>query len=173
MKRITWWPQVWLGLTFNWGVLVGYAAVMGHLDWPAIWLYAGCVCWTVGYDTIYAQQDMEDDALIGVKSTARLFGTQARVWIGRAYGAASGFVALGIVMTMQNAPTGLIGLCASAGFGAHLYGQWRGIPAQGPQQGIASDPLALFKSNATAGMILVLGLLAYALTGWVWSIWGQ
>jgi 4-hydroxybenzoate polyprenyltransferase len=71
MKRITWWPQVWLGLTFNWGVLVGYAAVMGRLDWPALWLYLACVCWTVGYDTIYAQQDIEDDALVGVKSTTK------------------------------------------------------------------------------------------------------
>jgi 4-hydroxybenzoate polyprenyltransferase len=89
MKRITWWPQVWLGLTFNWGVLVGYASVTGRLDWPALWLYLACTLWTIGYDTIYAQQDIEDDALVGVKSTARLFGNNARFWVSLFYAAAT------------------------------------------------------------------------------------
>src|SRR6185369_12768283 len=81
MKRITWWPQAWLGLTFNWGALLGFAAQTGTLDWADAMLYAGLFFWTLGYDTIYALQDVEDDALIGVKSTARLFGARARDWI--------------------------------------------------------------------------------------------
>src|SRR5439155_10616825 len=74
MKRITWWPQAWLGLTFNWGALLGYAAATGRLDAGVGMLYAGLIFWTLGYDTIYAHQDKDDDELIGVKSTARLFG---------------------------------------------------------------------------------------------------
>src|SRR6185312_5836584 len=77
MKRITWWPQAWLGLTFNWGALLGYAAATGGLAPPALLLYAGGVCWTLGYDTIYAVQDLEDDALAGVKSSARRLGAAA------------------------------------------------------------------------------------------------
>lgn len=73
MKRLTWWPQAWLGLTFNWGVWLGVAAT-GVSSWAALWLYLGCVAWTIGYDTIYATQDKVDDELAGVKSTARLFG---------------------------------------------------------------------------------------------------
>ncbi len=88
MKRITWWPQAWLGLTFNWGTLVGFAAKTGHLSMPAFLLYAACFFWTLGYDTIYAHQDKDDDALIGVKSTARLFGTQSKLWIALFYLAA-------------------------------------------------------------------------------------
>src|SRR6185503_13070151 len=81
MKRITWWPQAWLGLTFNWGALLGFAAQTGTLDAAVVMLYAGLFFWTLGYDTIYALQDVEDDALIGVKSTARLFGARARDWV--------------------------------------------------------------------------------------------
>jgi 4-hydroxybenzoate polyprenyltransferase len=78
MKRITWWPQFVLGLTFNWGALLGWVAVRGHIELPAFLLYAGAVAWTIMYDTIYAQQDAADDAAIGVKSTARLFGDNSR-----------------------------------------------------------------------------------------------
>ncbi len=85
MKRITWWPQAWLGLTFNWGALLGFAAQTGRLDVGDGLLYAGLVFWTLGYDTIYAHQDKDDDALIGVKSTARLFGADSRRWILRFY----------------------------------------------------------------------------------------
>src|SRR5690349_8684746 len=74
MKRITYWPQVTLGLAFSWGALMGWPATFGRLDWPAIILYAGSISWVIGYDTIYAHQDREDDALIGIKSTAILFG---------------------------------------------------------------------------------------------------
>lgn len=85
MKRITWWPQAWLGLTFNWGAVVGYAAVARRLGFVDLFLYAGCAFWTLGYDTIYALQDKDDDALIGVKSTARLFGVNARFYVAAFY----------------------------------------------------------------------------------------
>src|SRR5215210_4354482 len=77
MKRLTWWPQAWLGLVFSWGALVGWPAVAGELETPALWLYAGTVAWVIGYDTIYAIQDMEDDALVGVKSSALRLGESA------------------------------------------------------------------------------------------------
>src|ERR1700743_3950695 len=78
MKRITWWPQVVLGLAFSWGALMGFAVILGRIDHAALWLYAGSIAWVIGYDTIYAHQDAEDDALIGIKSTARLFGARTR-----------------------------------------------------------------------------------------------
>src|SRR5262249_46805272 len=81
MKRITWWPQAWLGLTFNWGAILGFAAQTATVDTAALMLYAGLFFWTLGYDTIYAHQDKDDDALIGVKSTARLLGARSRDWI--------------------------------------------------------------------------------------------
>src|SRR5262249_13075279 len=88
MKRVTYWPQVGLGLAFSWGALMGYAAVFGRLDASALLLYAGSIAWVIGYDTIYAHQDREDDALIGVKSTARLFGTRTRAALTCFYAAA-------------------------------------------------------------------------------------
>ena len=87
MKRFTYWPQAWLGLTFNWGALMGWAAVTGGLAWPPVLLYAAGLCWTLGYDTIYAHQDKEDDALIGVKSTALKLGARTRPWLAGFYGA--------------------------------------------------------------------------------------
>jgi 4-hydroxybenzoate polyprenyltransferase len=81
MKRITWWPQAWLGLVFSWGALVGWPAVAGELQMPAVMLYAGAVCWVIGYDTIYALQDKEDDALVGVKSSALALGERARAGV--------------------------------------------------------------------------------------------
>lgn len=86
MKRVTWWPQAFLGLTFNAGAIFGWAAVTGEVGWPAVILYIGGICWTLGYDTIYAHQDIEDDARIGVKSTARLFGKHSLLFIGIFYG---------------------------------------------------------------------------------------
>lgn len=85
MKRVTWWPQLFLGLAFNWGALVGWTSQTGSLALPALLLYAGSILWTIGYDTIYALQDVEDDALIGVRSTARLFGRRARLIVGLFY----------------------------------------------------------------------------------------
>ncbi len=86
MKRVTYWPQTWLGLTINWGILMGYTAATGHLTLAPVLMYAGAVLWTIGYDTIYAHQDREDDALIGVKSTALKLGYQSPVWVGVFYG---------------------------------------------------------------------------------------
>src|SRR5438045_5683756 len=109
-KRVTWWPQIVLGLAFSWGALMGWAAVFARFDTPALLLYAGSIAWVIGYDTIYAHQDREDDALIGVKSTARLFGQRTRLATvcfyavagvliaGAGYAAGAGFVfALGLL----------------------------------------------------------------------------
>jgi 4-hydroxybenzoate polyprenyltransferase len=89
MKRVTWWPQAFLGLTFNWGALVAWAAVTGYIGIPAWLLYIGGIGWTLGYDTIYAHQDKEDDMRIGVKSTALLWGARSRQWIAGFYGLAT------------------------------------------------------------------------------------
>src|SRR5690349_5064206 len=116
MKRVTFWPQIGLGLAFSWGALIGYAALFARLDASALLLYAGSIAWVIGYDTIYAHQDREDDALIGVKSTARLFGARTR-------GALTCFYAAAVVLI------GISGAAAGAGpvfvvgcvlFGAHL-----------------------------------------------------
>ena len=88
MKRITYWPQVFLGLNFNWGALIGWTAVVGAIGRPPLLLYLGGVFWTIGYDTIYAHQDKEDDALIGVKSSALALGEHTRPWLFVFYGAA-------------------------------------------------------------------------------------
>lgn len=89
MKRVTFWPQLFLGLAFSWGALVGWSAVTGSLAWPAVVMYAACIAWTIGYDTIYALQDVEDDAMIGVKSTARLAGENVRSFVAAFYVAAA------------------------------------------------------------------------------------
>ena len=94
MKRVTWWPQLFLGLTFNWGALMGWTAANGSLTAPAVFLYIGGVFWTLGYDTIYAYQDVRDDAAIGIKSTARLFGDNGLPWIMLFYALAIAFIAL-------------------------------------------------------------------------------
>ncbi len=88
MKRITWWPQLFLGLAFSWGALVGWTSVTDSLGWPALILYLGCILWVIGYDTIYALQDIEDDAMIGIKSTARLFGSNVKPLVALFYGGA-------------------------------------------------------------------------------------
>ena len=88
MKRITYWPQIVLGLAFSWGALMGWAAAFGRLDWPALLLYAGSISWVIGYDTIYAHQDRDDDALIGIKSTALLFGARTKPMLALFYGLA-------------------------------------------------------------------------------------
>lgn len=185
MKRITWWPQAWLGLTFNWGALMGYAAatgvlpflvwatgqykvatgewltfavapgVSGELTVAAILLYVGGVFWTLGYDTIYALQDIEDDAMVGVKSSARRLGKGVKGGVGAFYGlavlsaAAAGAVAgLGAVF--------YVGLVAYA---AHLAWQVRTLK---PEDGALA--LKLFKSNREAGLILLAALALGALT---------
>jgi 4-hydroxybenzoate polyprenyltransferase len=151
MKRITWWPQAWLGLTFNWGALLGWAAVRGDIATPALVLYAAGFFWTLGYDTIYAHQDKEDDALVGIKSTARLLGDRSRPWI-------AGFFAACIALL---AVTGwLIGLAWPyyAGLGlaaAHLVWQTASAEFDDPK-----NCLARFKSNRDFGLIVLAAIVA-------------
>ncbi len=149
MKRITWWPQAWLGLTFNWGALVGYAALGGDLATPAPWLlYLGGVFWTLGYDTIYALQDKEDDALAGVKSSARALGPHARRGVALFYVAS--------VLCMAAAFESGVGWAATAcllPFAAHLF--WQAIRLSVDDAFVC---LRLFRANRIAGALLALTL---------------
>src|SRR6202040_2963465 len=119
MKRITWWPQIVLGLAFSWGALMGWAAAFARLDWPALVLYAGSIAWVIAYDTIYAHQDREDDALLGLKSTARLFGERTKPMLAGFFAAA--VVLIGIAGFGVGA--GIVFALALAGFAAHLAWQ--------------------------------------------------
>jgi 4-hydroxybenzoate polyprenyltransferase len=149
-KRITYWPQIVLGLAFSWGALMGWAAAFGRLDAPALLLYAGAISWVIGYDTIYAHQDREDDALVGLKSTALLFGTRTKPALAAFYAAAVVFIALAGSL----AGAGLWFALGLAAFAAHLAWQiWR-LDINDPD-----GCLALFKSNRDAGFILFAGLL--------------
>ena len=150
MKRITYWPQIVLGLAFSWGAPMGWAATFGRLDVAALLLYAGSISWVIGYDTIYAHQDRDDDALIGIKSTALLFGARTKPMLALFYGlavillAAAGFAAgAGIVFA--------VGLLA---FAAHLCWQIIRLDIADPD-----NCLAVFKSDRDAGLILFAGLL--------------
>ena len=150
MKRITWWPQAWLGLTFNWGALLGFAAATGHLGWPALLLYASGVFWTLGYDTIYAVQDLEDDALAGVKSSALRLGAGAPK-------AVLGFYVIAFVLALTAAWTAKLGplfIPPAALFGLHLSRQAAALDVTD-----GTDALKLFKSNTLAGALLVLALI--------------
>ena len=149
-KRFTWWPQLFLGLAFNWGVLLAYAAHMGRLDAAPILAYLGGIAWTIFYDTIYAHQDAEDDALIGVKSTARLFGEHSPIILLGFAGLTVVLLALAIVLAGDGLVIGLIGL---AGFAAHLARQLRRFD---PKDN--SGCTRLFRSNRDAGLILALFL---------------
>jgi 4-hydroxybenzoate polyprenyltransferase len=153
MKRITWWPQIVLGLAFSWGALMGFAVTLGRLDAAAIALYAGSIAWVIGYDTIYAHQDAEDDALIGIKSTALLFGARTHQALIAFYGLAVALIAVALVLAGAGLPA-WIGLAA---FAAHLVRQIRRLEI--------SDPalcLRIFKSNRDAGLLLFAGLLVDA-----------
>ncbi|WP_298214472.1 4-hydroxybenzoate octaprenyltransferase [Acidocella sp.] len=153
-KRVTWWPQVMLGFTFGWGALLGYAAARGALTWPVVPLYLAAILWIIGYDTIYAHQDREDDTLIGVKSTARLFGARTREALCLCYGGA--FLML---------------LIAMSGFSLHPWGYWlMSLPGALLLWQILrldiDDParcLALFKLNREVGLAVALAILA----GWI------
>ena len=145
MKRITWWPQAWLGLTFNWGALVGYAAAEGVLFAPALLLYASGVFWTLGYDTIYAVQDIEDDALIGVKSSARRLGPNAPQGVLGFYVVSAGLaLAAGLV-----AGLGLLFYVGWLLYAGHLLLQATRLRVDDPLRA-----LRLFRSNRDAGLIL-------------------
>ncbi len=154
MKRITWWPQIVLGLAFSWGALMGFAAVFARLDAPAYLLYAGSIAWVIGYDTIYAHQDREDDALIGVKSTARLFGARTRLALLIFYAAAVLLIGLSGA-AVGAGPVFAVGLVI---FGAHLGWQIQRIDIDDPDL-----CLRLFKSNRDAGLILFAAMIGDAL----------
>jgi 4-hydroxybenzoate polyprenyltransferase len=150
MKRITYWPQIVLGLAFSWGALMGWPATFGRLDWPALILYAGSISWVIAYDTIYAHQDRDDDLLIGIKSTALLFRHNTRPMLAVFYAAAVVLIGAAGVM----AGGGLIFLLGLALFGLHLGWQVASINVDDPAQ-----CLALFKSNRDAGLILFAAML--------------
>jgi 4-hydroxybenzoate polyprenyltransferase len=150
MKRITWWPQAWLGLVFSWGAAVGWPAVRGELDATAFILWAGSICWVIGYDTIYALQDREDDALVGVKSSALALGRHARTGVAAFYLAAFAFWAVAL---WRVRPDGL-SLLALLPVAAHLGWQ---VATLKPDDG--GDALARFRSNRMAGFILFLACL--------------
>jgi 4-hydroxybenzoate polyprenyltransferase len=156
MKRITDWPQAFLGLTFNWGALLGWTAVTGELAVAPVLLYLGCILWTLGYDTIYAHQDKEDDALIGVRSTARLFGARTKWWLAGFYtGAWMSFFAAGLLVQLGVGYFVGLGLVA-----AHLAMQ---IITLNIDDG--TNCLRIFKSNRDLGLIMVGAILAGIITG--------
>jgi 4-hydroxybenzoate polyprenyltransferase len=150
MKRITYWPQIFLGLAFSWGALMGWPAAFGRLDWPPLILYAGSICWVIGYDTIYAHQDREDDLMVGIKSTALLFGEQTPTMLASFYVAAVVLISAAGLMA-GGGLTFTIGLIA---FSAHLAWQVTRIDIDDP-----AHCLVLFKSNRDAGLILFGAML--------------
>jgi len=160
-KRFTWWPQVFLGLAFNWGALLAWTANTGSLGWPAVLLYVGGIFWTLFYDTIYAHQDTEDDALIGVKSTARLFGDNSPKWL-RAFLVLT-VVIIGAASIMVTVPSGnllavVVALGGAWALGWHLAWQ---LTRFTPDD---SDRLImLFRSNRNAGLLPVLFFAVAAL----------
>ena len=155
MKRITWWPQVWLGIVFSWGALVGWPAVTGSLALASFLLWFGSIAWVVGYDTLYAIQDIEDDALVGIKSSARRLGDKAPLGIGLSYAAA---VLLwgGAVWRVRPDWVALLALAPAA---LHLANQaLRADPRDGELA------LKLFRSNRTCGLLVCLAMLVVGLS---------
>jgi 4-hydroxybenzoate polyprenyltransferase len=149
MKRITYWPQIVLGLAFSWGALMGWPATFAQLDPPALLLYAGAISWVIGYDTIYAHQDREDDALIGIKSTALLFRERTKPMLALFYALAVALVAV----AGFSAGAGLIFALGLLAFALHLAWQIARLDVDDP-----INCLAVFKSNRDAGLILFAGL---------------
>jgi 4-hydroxybenzoate polyprenyltransferase len=159
MKRHTWWPQVFLGLAFNWGALLGWAAHTGGLGMPAVLLYLGGIAWTLHYDTIYAHQDREDDALIGVKSTARLFGARTKGWLVLFVGGTVALSGAAAGLALGDRPAAL----AVALAGVALYGL--DLARQVHRLDIHDNDgcLHLFRANRDTGLILVLAFALAAL----------
>jgi 4-hydroxybenzoate polyprenyltransferase len=155
MKRITWWPQAWLGLVFSWGALVGWPAVTGSLDWAPILLWFGSIAWVVGYDTLYAIQDIEDDALVGVKSSARRLGDKTAIGVAIFYAVAL-LLWGGAVWLVRPDWLALVALVPAA---LHVANQaLRADPKDG------AGALRLFRSNRTAGLLVCLAMLVVGLT---------
>jgi 4-hydroxybenzoate polyprenyltransferase len=150
MKRYSHWPQAVLGLAFNWGALLGYAAVLGRLEWPAAVLYGGAVAWTIGYDTIYAHQDREDDVLLGLKSTALKFGRATKAWVAGFYAVAwLGITAAGLLAGAEI--VFLLGMGAAA---AQLFWQVTTLDIDDPD-----NCLRRFRSNGEFGLIVFAGIV--------------
>jgi 4-hydroxybenzoate polyprenyltransferase len=156
MKRITWWPQAWLGIVFSWGALVGWIAVTGEPAWPMALLYAGSIAWVIGYDTIYALQDREDDALIGVRSSALRMGAYVRVGVLSFYLIALALWAGAFWLIRPH----VIVLIALAPVAVHLL--WQVMTLRIDDGG---DALAKFRSNRFAGFIMTLACLAVGTAG--------
>jgi len=154
-KRLTSWPQAVLGLAFAYGALVGWTARADSLAPPAFLLYGAAICWTIGYDTVYALQDIRDDARAGVRSTARLFGARVRPAVGALYAAATTCAALAVF----EAGGGIYAYAGVLGFAAHLAWQTRQIKVDLAAQ----EALGLFRANRDAGLLLFAGFLAQSL----------
>ena len=155
MKRYTWWPQAWLGMTFNWGVFVG-AATAAYISFPTVFLWFALIAWTIAYDTIYALQDVEDDELAGVKSTARLFGDKAVLGAFSFHLIAAAIA--GFATWLMGA--GRVGSLTMMAFLAH--GIWQALRLSRSKH---EKALSIFKSNVTAGFILLAGLTFAAVLG--------
>jgi 4-hydroxybenzoate polyprenyltransferase len=155
MKRITYWPQIVLGLAFSWGALMGFAVIFGRIDATALLLYAGSIAWVIGYDTIYAHQDTEDDALIGIKSTALLFGAKTRPALMVFYGLAVALIGTALAL----AGAGWMAWIGLAAFAVHLVSQIETLEMGDPKL-----CLRIFKSNRNAGLLLFAGLLSDAIS---------
>jgi 4-hydroxybenzoate polyprenyltransferase len=153
MKRVTYWPQVMLGLAFSWGALMGFAVILARIDMSALALYAGSVAWVIGYDTIYAHQDAEDDVLVGIKSTALLFGDKTQMAIAIFYALAVLLIGAALALAGVRWPA-WIGLFV---FAAQLAWQVRAVRIDD-----SALCLRLFRSNRDAGLLLFAGLLADA-----------
>jgi len=155
MKRITWWPQAWLGLVFSWGALVGWPAATGEFGLPAFMLWLGSIFWVIGYDTLYAIQDIEDDELVGVKSSARALGDRAKLGVGLCYALALA----GWATAIWSVRPDWIALLALLPAAIHLARQ---VGKADPSDG--QGALALFRSNRFTGLLLLLGFLAVGLS---------
>jgi 4-hydroxybenzoate polyprenyltransferase len=155
MKRITWWPQAWLGLVFSWGALVGWPAVTGEFAVPPLVLWLGSIFWVIGYDTLYAVQDIEDDELVGVKSSARALGDRAQLGVGICYALALAGWAWAIWLVRPDW-VALLALLPGVG---HLAMQ---VARADPKDGAGA--LTLFRSNRFTGLLLFLGFLVVGLS---------
>lgn len=167
MKRITWWPQAWLGMTFNWGILVGFAAV-DSINIGTFLLWFGGICWTLGYDTIYAMSDMEDDALIGVKSSARKLGAEAPMWVGRFYSTALALFTLAALYEASPKFAFVAAIPALIMLGIDFSKQYSAL-AKGD-----ADYNKIFRSNKKSGILIVIAYFCVVLANWAletWVIW--
>jgi 4-hydroxybenzoate polyprenyltransferase len=151
MKRITYWPQSVLGLAFSWGALMGWAETFGRLDWPAVTLYSASIAWTIGYDTIYAHQDKEDDAIVGLKSTALRFGERTKPWLTLFFALALALLALSGYGAGAGWPF-FLGLALAS---LHLVWQVATLNVDDP-----ANCLARFRSNRDFGALVFIALLA-------------